>query len=444
MLKRIGIILGSLFLMGTMAACGAALHKAAELGDIKTVELLLNDGTPIDGRSGRYDNTPRPGLTPLMIAAWNDHLPIVRLLLDRGADINAVDPEGWTALHFAALYGRTSIVQLLLERKAHCCIVTAGGNTPLTIARNGKEAAVARLLVKAQNQQFETAPLEGPVALQTQLNRPVPATDERGVVVSPQVLANNVPIVGQYWALVIGIDKYQHVATLDTAVRDATAVRDTLIKRYGFSRERVIELLNEKATRANIEDALFQLSQQAGPEDSVFIYYAGHGQIDLKSQRGYWVPVEGLAQSTGTFVSNARIRDDLSAMQAKHVYLVADSCFSGTLFAKTRTLPPLNDKFFARLYETKSRWGLTSGMNEPVADQGMSGHSVFAYFFLKLLNENSEPYLIPSQIYDRLAPLVSRNADQQPRSQPLQGAGDEGGQFVFRLNSIAGGSVKEP
>ena len=44
-----------------------------------------------------------------------------------------------------------------------------------------------------------------------------------------------------------------------------------------------------------------------------------------------------------------------------------------------------------------------------------------------------EPYLIPSRIHDRLAPLVANNSSQTPRSEPLRGAGDEGGQFVFRL-----------
>jgi hypothetical protein len=238
---------------------------------------------------------------------------------------------------------------------------------------------------------------------------------------------------GEYRALIIGIDAYRHVPKLSTAVRDAVAVRDVLIQRYGFKRERIAELLNDQATRVNIEDALFRLAQDAGVNDSVFIYYAGHGQTDPDKVRGWWVPVEGRETSPGTMINNASIRDAIQAMKARHVYLVADSCFSGTLFAKTRSLPPLDDKFFSRLYETKSRWGFTSGMNEPVADSGKGGHSIFAYFFLKLLQENQDPYLVPSQIYARIAPLVGRNADQVPQSEPLQGAGDEGGQFVFRL-----------
>jgi hypothetical protein len=47
--------------------------------------------------------------------------------------------------------------------------------------------------------------------------------------------------------------------------------------------------------------------------------------------------------------------------------------------------------------------------------------------------------LIPSRIAEQVIPLVARNADQMPRSQPLQGASDEGGQFVLQLASYGRG-----
>ncbi len=251
----------------------------------------------------------------------------------------------------------------------------------------------------------------------------------------PTVVPGSVPILGQYWALIIGIDDYQHQAipTLNTAVQDATGVREVLIEKYGFQKQRVIELINGEATRRNIESSLYHLGKGAGPEDSVFIYYAGHGQYNDDQSLGWWVPVEGEPQQPGTFISNAIIREYVSAMKAKHVYLVADSCFSGTLFAATRSMPRLNDKFFSKLYADKSRWGLTSGGTEPVADQGKDGHSIFAYHFLKVLKDNTDPYLVPSHISDTVGPLVARNSNQLPRSEPLQGTGDEGGQFVFQL-----------
>ncbi len=258
------------------------------------------------------------------------------------------------------------------------------------------------------------------------------AKDERGLVVSSTLVEETLPVTGQYWALIIGINEYQHAPNLRSAVKDATAVRDLLKARYGFTQERIKMLLNADATRSNIEQALYEMGRQAGKDDSVFIYYAGHGQYDTSGRLGWWVPSEANPKNPGTFITNVTILDYVKGMQARHVYLVADSCFSGTLFG-TRALPPITDRWFSKLYETPSRWGLTSGANEPVADQGKDGHGPFAYFFLKILRDNTMPYLVPSRIHDRLAPLVANNAQQTPRSEPLKGAGDEGGQFVFRL-----------
>lgn len=261
----------------------------------------------------------------------------------------------------------------------------------------------------------------------------------RDLTVKPKVAAGSIPMGGEYWALIIGIDKYQHAPKLESAVKDAKGVRDVLRERYGFQKDRIIELFNEQATGPQIQNALYQLGRQAGKEDSVFIYYAGHGQYDEEGRLGWWVPVEAQPKNPGTFIMDSSVLSFVKGMKAKHVYLVADSCFSGTLFG-TRALPPLNDKFFAQMFAKSSRWGLTSGGTEPVADQGKNGHSIFAYHLINLLKDNTDPYLVPSHIYDQLAPLITNNSDQTPRSEPLKGAGDEGGQFVFRLSATTGGS----
>ena len=255
----------------------------------------------------------------------------------------------------------------------------------------------------------------------------------RDLSIAPKVALNSDPISGTYWALLIGIDDYKTAPKLETAVKDVTGVRQVLAQRFGFTMDHIIMLINGQATRTNIEHELYKIGQLAKSDDSVFIYYAGHGQYDDEGHLGWWVPVEGEPKNPGTFITNASIRDYIEGMKARHVYLVADSCFSGTLFGKSRAMPPINEQFYARLYAKPSRWGLTSGGTEPVADRGKGGHSIFAYHFITLLKEQTDPYLIPTQIYDRIAPLVANNANQTPVSQPLKNTGDEGGQFVFRL-----------
>jgi Caspase domain len=265
---------------------------------------------------------------------------------------------------------------------------------------------------------------------------------QRGVTVVPAA-AGSVPIAGDYWALIIGIDQYRYAPKLESAVRDAKGIRDVLTARYGFKKEHIIELYDAQATGPKIQNALYRLGRDVDKDDSVLIYYAGHGQYDEDGKLGWWVPVEGEPKEPGTFITNASIRDYINGMKARHVYLVADSCFSGTLFG-TRALPPINDQWYARLYQKPSRWGLTSGGKEPVADQGKNGHSIFAYYLISLLQDNTDPYLVPSQIHTKLAPLVANNAEQTPQSEPLRGAGDEGGQFVFRLASVASSPLPAP
>ncbi|HIO70235.1 MAG TPA: hypothetical protein EYG58_06775 [Nitrospirales bacterium] len=257
---------------------------------------------------------------------------------------------------------------------------------------------------------------------------------------TPPISPIGSPEAGTYWALIIGIDQYadQNIPTLQTAVQDAEGVRDVLTKRYGFKPRNIVMLLNDDATRINIEEALLRVGEQTGEKDSVLVYYAGHGQYSSSNRLGWWVPSEARGRTRGTFINNATIRDYLGAMQARHVYLIADSCFSGTLFASTRGnfgADTIDDKYYRRLSEQRSRWGFTSGGVEPVADGGKDGHSIFAYHFIKFLNENTNPYVVPSGIADTVIPLVTRVSEQLPRSQPLYGAGDEGGQFLLRLAS---------
>ncbi len=260
----------------------------------------------------------------------------------------------------------------------------------------------------------------------------------RGASPAPKSLPGEVAIEGQYWALIVGINDYSGAPKLHTAVADATGIRQVLADRYGFKPERIKMLLNADATRSRIEGAFVKLAREAGPSDSVLIYYAGHGQYSDDNQLAWWVPVDGNIDEPGSWILDAAIRNYVAAMRARHVYVIADSCFSGNLFAQTRAiLPRLTDKYYAKLYAKRSRWGFTSGSTEPVADQGKDGHSVFAYHLIKFLRENDEPYLVPSRIADNVIPLVARNADQMPRSQPLQNANDEGGQFVLQLASAA-------
>ena len=263
-----------------------------------------------------------------------------------------------------------------------------------------------------------------------------------GVAGVPTAASVPVPLEGAYWALLIGIDEYAQASNLESAVKDVQAVRAVLETRYGFHPSRIKQLLNAEATRAAIVDTLYRLKREVREADSLFIYYAGHGQYEQEGDHGWWVPADADPTRPSSFIDNEIVLQYLKGMQAKHVYLVADSCFSGSLFG-TRALPPITARWYAELYKARSRWGLTSGATEPVADSGKAGHSPFAYFLLKVLRENAQPYLVPSEIAAYVAPRVANNTEQRPLSEPLRRSGDEGGQFVFRLTGVGATPIQE-
>ncbi|MBT5305729.1 MAG: caspase family protein, partial [Candidatus Scalindua sp.] len=95
-------------------------------------------------------------------------------------------------------------------------------------------------------------------------------------------------ISGNQWLFVIGIDSYTNLPRLNTSVDDAKAVKEILLKRYLFDEYHVIELYNEEATRRNILGKLRYLTRRVGPEDSVTIFYSGHGALDSAKREGSW------------------------------------------------------------------------------------------------------------------------------------------------------------
>jgi uncharacterized caspase-like protein len=203
--------------------------------------------------------------------------------------------------------------------------------------------------------------------------------------------------IGTYRALIIGIDEYQDqdIPKLDTAVADAKAVAELLRKRYGFQIDEQKDLLlNDKATGGAIYNALRKLASSTVTSDSVLIYYAGHGEEDTVYKDGWWIPADAKLGDPRTYLDNVQVQKAMSNMQARHVLLISDSCYSGTLFGRSRSLPrKIDDKYYLGLFNERSRWGMTSGSKTPVADGGQDGHSVFAYQLLKELGNNSKPYV---------------------------------------------------
>ena len=184
--------------------------------------------------------------------------------------------------------------------------------------------------------------------------------------------------------LVIGSNEYQYLPKLKTAVNDATAVAAVLQNEYGF---KVKLMLNAGALE--IVDAFDELRETLNYDDNLLIYYAGHGWLDEETGQGYWLPIDAKPNRRSRWVSNSTLKDTLKALAAKHVMVVADSCFSGTL-TRGAHIGIRGADYLRKIAAKQARVAITSGGLEPVADSsGRSQHSPFAKAFIETLRGNT-------------------------------------------------------
>jgi uncharacterized caspase-like protein len=229
---------------------------------------------------------------------------------------------------------------------------------------------------------------------------------------------------GNYHALIIGNDKYKHLSPLSNAVNDANDVAVLLKSKYNFN----VNLLTN-ATRNEIVSALSKLRNSISSSDNLLVYYAGHGYLDKEADEGFWLPVDAEMDNDVHWVANERIMSSVRAMQAKHIMVVADSCFSGTLTRGIK-IKDNSPNYIKKIVQKKARTVLTSGGLEPVSDVGGGNNSVFASSFLNALRDN-DGVLDGNQLFSIIRKQVMLNSDQTPQYGDIRKAGHDGGDFIF-------------
>jgi ankyrin repeat protein len=136
---------------------GTALHQAVRGGDLATIHMMLDAGLGVNDASFG-------GFTPLMGAAFTGTVEGVKLLLSKGANVNAVSEDGsfqkvkagtialgnWTALLAAATLGSPEMIRVLLDARADVNARDVRGMTPLmlAVATDRQNATVIGALIK--------------------------------------------------------------------------------------------------------------------------------------------------------------------------------------------------------------------------------------------------------------------------------------------------------
>jgi hypothetical protein len=234
-----------------------------------------------------------------------------------------------------------------------------------------------------------------------------------------------VALKGNYYALLIAINEYKDpsVTNLEKPINDAQKLFQVLVDEYLFEKSKITFLKNP--TREQIISALDRLEREITRNDNLLIFYAGHGYWNETNQKGFWLASDASKENTANWIANSSISDYIRSIPAKHTLLIADACFSGSIF-KTRAAFGNLDKSAQKLYELTSRKAMTSGTLTEVPDK-----SVFVEYLIKRLKDNQEPYLSSEQLFFSFKPAVLNNTENIPQFGVVGNTGDEGGDFLF-------------
>ena len=232
---------------------------------------------------------------------------------------------------------------------------------------------------------------------------------------------------GKYYALIIANNTYKPEAgmmSLQRPVADANALKEVITARYTFDRTNVMTLYDR--SKLDVEVTLEELQKKLLPEDNLLIFYAGHGIMDEESDIGYWL-LSDATRSRVTWLSNSAITDFIKACKARHILLIADACYSGSIYS-SRGVMDNAPAAIRDLIRSKSRKAITSGGTTEVTDE-----SKFAPVLVEQLKFNMEPYLRSLDLYNLIQKPVMANSLTSPRWGPISNVGDDNGDFVFIL-----------
>ena len=116
------------------------LHDAIARGDYDAALKMLEQGASVEGKDSNS------GASVLHFAVMRGRLPIIDLLIARGADVNSKTKTGTTPTHTAVLYGQLPAIELLAVRRADLNAKSNSGITPLQLAVAAKKDVIAERL----------------------------------------------------------------------------------------------------------------------------------------------------------------------------------------------------------------------------------------------------------------------------------------------------------
>jgi tetratricopeptide (TPR) repeat protein len=242
------------------------------------------------------------------------------------------------------------------------------------------------------------------------------------------------------YALIFATDDYTHWPHLTNPIPDADAVNQTLTSLYNFHVEEIRNPTDDQILAKLTE----YLHRKFEPQDQLLIFFSGHGYFDPDLGKGFLVPANALLVKDDighrSLLAHETIMGYVNRIPAKHVVLVLDACFAGTLDRRIAdsglrgntssdpyahaTLPEL----LARKEPKRTRRYITSGGKDFVPDGLPGHHSPFISAFLITLNEAADRkgYLTLDDIQQGL-----NTVNPEPRWGDIQDDNDPGADFLL-------------
>lgn len=262
--------------------------------------------------------------------------------------------------------------------------------------------------------------------------------------------------IGKDYALLVGTDHYSgDWPTLNNPISDVQALREELVRDYGFQddQDHIFEI--DGASRKQIRPEIAKLmAKDFRPNDRLLVYFAGHGYrtyLQGKNIDGYVVFADSKSpinddddEATGSMMSFSDLSAMLNKISVRHLLLVMDVCYGGnfdgtTDRVKTSFLSLLGgneqdrapaNELIRRALVAQSRIYITSGdENHPVSDGEKGQHSPFSGRFISVLQANakSRPYLDMNFLLNGL-----RSLPMEPKAGYFYAAHvDQGADYIF-------------
>ncbi len=384
---------------GVAAAAREAADVKHQLSAIKSREQALV--RQVDSLKGQLDR----GAPPI----------IAVLSPQDGARVKSTD----LLLHMVAVDDKgVQAVEILLD----------GRPLELKGQRGLRLTAAATAPVPKMNIRQKFALSDGPHKIE------IRARDADGLETTETIQFSCIRERGTIWAVVVGINAYPGARNLKYAVNDARGFASYLTDQVGVPSDHVFLLTDAQATKSRIESLLGTLlKRKAGPEDTVIIFYAGHGAVETDPTNPdgdgfekYLLPHDAdLADLYTSAISMNEVRTIFQRIQAQRLIFIADTCYSGasggrtTLVTKTRA--NLSEKFVERIAKGRGRVIITScSANEVSKEDDNLGHGIFSYYLMEGLKGGADRDEDGIITVDELFSYISRkvpeasNQDQHP------------------------------